>query len=163
MTEEEMINYISEANEILHALCKKYGLKCINVRPKIFNSPLRPAKFCSRENCIAININYLSVYKKKIFHEFRHYWQSETYPTVYSWWLVEHKDLYNDFQKAKKVINGKKERLAYLYCPLEKDAIAFENSYEGDEEGLKNPILDESYWRKILEENIDEVSNDDMN
>ena len=158
-----MNQYVNEANELLQMLCIKYGLKCIKARPKIFNSSLRPAKFCGKENCIAINVNYLSGYDKKIFHEFRHYWQRETYPKVYFWWLTEHKELYKDFQKSKKIVDGKKVRLAYIYCPLEKDAIAFEDNDEGDEDGLRNPILDESYWRKILEENTDEVSDDDTN
>ena len=100
---------------------------------------------------IPLGIFYLKVYHQHILHEFRHYWQREKYPIVFYWWLKDHIQLYEDYQEAR---DEKGTRLSYLYCPLEKDADAFEKSggVEGKEVELINPIMDESYWREILKE-----------
>ena len=144
--------YIEEANLLLRKLCDTYKLGHIAVKTEYFSGlqMLRPAKFSSDDNCIVINIHFLSKYEGIIYHEFRHYWQRENYPEVYRWWMVEHGALYEDFQNSYDK-NGK--RIAYLYCSLERDAIAFEKRSDGDEKALLDDPLDEVYWRKVLNEN----------
>lgn len=144
---------LKSANELLQTLCDKFKLDYIEARAEEFHGldMLRPSKFCSDNNYIAINKLFLKEYHQYTLHEFRHYWQRETYPEVFKWWLNKHKGLYEDFQVAR---DEHDQRLSYLYCPLEKDAIAFQlsNGKKGCEEELINPVLKVSYWRKILRE-----------
>ena len=154
MTEEDFLN---SANKLLQSLCDKYELNRIEIRAEVFYGAdmTKPSKFCSDNNYIAINKYFLEKYRPYVFHEFRHYWQREKYPDVFKWWLVDHKDLYMDFQEAR---DKQGNPLAYTYCPLEKDAVSFEksNGEKDCEEDLINPKLKEmkeSDWRKILREN----------
>lgn len=146
-------DFLKSANELLQYLCDKFGLNYIEVRAVKFDgwNKFRPSKFCSDRNYIAINELFLKEYRKYTLHEFRHYWQRENYPKVFRWWLNDHKGLYEDFQLA---LDEHNQRLSYLYCPLEKDAMAFQLSggENGCEEELINPVLKVSYWRKILRE-----------
>lgn len=155
--EERCINGLNYAKSFLYDLCKKYALEPIEVKSENFwiENLDRPARF-SRDSdgkvYIAFNkirlICNKNVIEPEIRHEFRHYWQSVYYSKLFLWWMVDHRDLYEAFQNTKDKYG---RVLAYLYCPLEIDACAFEKSDKVNENILKNANYELSYWKKILD------------
>ena len=158
LTQEEL-KYLEDAKVHLTRLCEFYHLPLINL--KIDDNKLLGltgvALFKSDENTIYLNKFCLKgSYDKKVSHEFRHYWQREHYPSVYNWWLVEHKNLY---ETMKKTADEYHVQLSHKHCPLELDAILFgnENGNSDREDlliqfqtGLENGIDYTSYYERIL-------------
>lgn len=157
--EERCKEGLKYANAFVRDLCEGYGLEPIRVYAKNFSIENfdRPAKFCyviNGQSYIAYNFLRLicskNIIEQKLRHEFRHYWQSIYYSKLFLWWMVEHQALYKSFQNAKDKYGNV---LAYIYCPIEIDAHAFENGNEGNEEVLKNANLSVRHWEKLLNDN----------
>ncbi len=155
--EERCNNGLNYAKRFVHDLCRKYALEPIEVKTENFciGNLERPARFSRSSDgkvYIACNKIHLICNKDKIEpklrHEFRHYWQSVYYSKLFLWWMVDHQDLYEAFQNERDKYG---RILAYLYCPIEVDACAFEKSDKVNEDILRNANYELDYWKKLLD------------
>ena len=155
--EERCRNGLKYAKTFVYDLCRRYDLEPIEVKAENFQTEHldRPARFsCDSEGNVYIACNKIrlicnkDVIETNLRHEFRHYWQSVYYSKLFLWWMVDHQDLYKAFQNARDKYG---RILAYIYCPIEIDACAFEKRDNVNEDILRNANYDLSYWKKILD------------